>query len=37
LPIAQYLKKQSLELLIDFVDLIHQKHARFPFIEERAK
>ena len=37
LPIAEDLEKQSLELLIDFVDLIHEKYARFVFIEKRAK
>src|SRR5215471_19166322 len=37
LPIAEHLEKQSLELLIDFIDLVDEKHTRFPFVQQRAK
>src|SRR5262245_41627807 len=37
LPIAEHLEKQSLELLIDFVDLVDEKHTGFPFVQQRAQ
>ncbi len=37
LPITEDLEKESLELLIDLIDLIHEQDTRFVFVEKRSK
>src|SRR5215467_10212367 len=37
LPIAKYFEKQSLEFLINLVDLVDEQDTRFVFIEKRSE
>src|SRR5262245_5505072 len=37
LPNAEDLKKQSLEFVIDVIDLVNKQNARLLFVEERTK
>ena len=37
LPVAEHLEKQCLKLVIDFVDFVYEKYARFLFVQKRPK